>query len=98
MNRRKGVIAILAGVCAAYTRGQSFNSSIPTLELTLQKGDASTGMMLNCKPVEGKGTSIGLVSCDKGIIPQPKYAIVVHYGDRTVKLSAQEIMDALEGK
>jgi hypothetical protein len=98
MTRRKGVIAALAAL-AATMKGQTTR---PTgLVWEMQKGPTKDIYSLRGCHANSPNSSdggISTVSCDYPEVPEPEFALTVVYGDKTVKLTAKEIMDALEGK
>lgn len=69
-------------------------------ELWFQKGDVRDPYSLKgCKATTvTKEGNLSFMDCSGApLLPEPQYALIVHYGDREVKLTANEIMDALEG-
>jgi len=88
MNRRQGILAVLAAACGsgqAITRGSNFR-------LEFQSGPI---LGQDCMGVSmGDGTFRQVC----GVTQEPQYALEVVYGSRSVKLTAKEIMDALEAK
>lgn len=93
--KRRGVIAVLFAGVMAKASGQ-FTSDGSTFEIRFPKGPRSP--LFPCKKW-GAGNGV-LVQCVEPApdIPEPQYVLNVTYGDRTVRLTAAEIMDALEGK
>lgn len=90
--KRRGVIAALFGGVFT-TNGIAQASAKTFMEITLPHGPQPDYSKYPCHD-EGK-----LFYCDPPpTIPEPEYALVVHYGDRVVRLTAAEVMDALEGK
>lgn len=101
--KRRGVIAALfAGVLNSYTvRAQNITATTPTYiqtvglvyKIEFQKGDRKETISDTkyCRPA---GT-FGLI-CDVVTIPELQYVLEIKYGDREVKLTAQEIMDILQ--
>ena len=100
MNRRNAVISALAGVAALVPR--VLGGADPTVgySLKLQKGPTKDGILKGCRP-DFSARHIGdtvVMTCDYEGVPEPDYALEVSYGDRVVRITAKEIMDALEGK
>lgn len=95
MTRRS---AILASLCAAM---QSSAQVLVTdkaddtyFAIEFPKGPRHTGYA-NCAPVPGYP---GMLGCDEEKSPEPKYALIIKYGDRIAKITADEILDALDGQ
>lgn len=98
MNRR-GIIAALVGVTAGKLQGQKASidtqSGVAAIVLNLTDEESDYGRLRNCKADPVHDT---LMVCDA---PQPKqygYVLEVRYKGRSVKLTGEEIMDALEAK
>lgn len=103
---RRGVIAaLMVSVGGFYNRlgaqgPQATLSSQGTFELTFQKGPArKLGDYEGCSIKSVGDGNLAYYDCSKVTpTPEPDFALIVNYDDRSVKLTANEIMDALEGK
>jgi hypothetical protein len=94
MTRRAAILAAIAAIPALPQDNPTVTGVAFILDL--QHGDKATGMMTDCKAIDGSDGFV--VSCTPVTIPEPAFALRVKYGDRIVNLTAKELMDALEGK
>lgn len=97
MKRRRGVIAaLLGGVMNSYSQSTyptELRSNGLSFRIDLQRGNRLSGFCRASQPLAD-----GSVTCVSTSIPEPEFVIEVRYGDRVVKLTASDVMDALEAK
>lgn len=92
ISRRAAILASLA--IATPTTAYIAETELTSFMLVLPFGSRDVdGSQHNCQP-SGDGRT---VRCETDKIPEPKWALTIKYGARTIRLTANEIMDALDG-
>jgi len=100
VTRRSGIIAVLAAIGAGYRRGYSQGSPEMRAYLTLNLDPVQR---VWTSQIDWEATKALPGSTGSGVVvmkpapPPVQQGIEVVYGNRVVRLTPEEIMDALEG-